>query len=99
MAVCCGLSRSPRVSEDWTLGHRPLTNTLSHLLHRTGWAVWEQGRGGGVDIAGPRLQPPVFSGFSVLLLSPAADPVRPETVILPATVKMGMKAAPWLWPR
>lgn len=55
MTVCRGLSRassqSPRVSEDWSLGHCPLTNTPSHLLHRTGWAVWEQGGGGGVDTA------------------------------------------------
>lgn len=55
MTVCRGLSRassqSPRVSEDWSLGHCPLTNTPSHLLHRTGWAIWEQGGGGGVDTA------------------------------------------------
>lgn len=41
----------------------------------------------------------MLSSFSVLLLSPAADPVEPETVTLSATVVLGMKVAPQLWPR
>lgn len=50
--------------------------------------------GGGVDMNGPGLGSLMLSGFSVLLLSPAADPVEPETVTLPATVELGMKVAP-----
>lgn len=41
----------------------------------------------------------MLSGFSVLLLSPAADPVESETVTLPATVEPVMKVVPQLWPR
>lgn len=52
-----------------------------------------------VDTDRPRLGSLVLSSFSALLLSPAADPARPEMVTLSATVNLIIKVTPKLWPR